>query len=48
MDNDTILMVVGDHGMSSDGNHGGDSPKEISSTIYAINKAYKFHKDMFN
>ncbi|CAD8052673.1 unnamed protein product [Paramecium primaurelia] len=48
MDNNTILFVVGDHGMSQDGNHGGDSPYEISSTIYAINKQYKFNKNLFD
>lgn len=42
MDNNTMLFVVGDHGMSPDGNHGGDSPHEVSSTIYGINKKYKF------
>ncbi|CAD8058288.1 unnamed protein product [Paramecium sonneborni] len=47
MDNNTILFVVGDHGMSQDGNHGGDSSYEISSTIYAINKQYKFNKNLF-
>ncbi|CAK67327.1 unnamed protein product (macronuclear) [Paramecium tetraurelia] len=48
MDNQTILFVVGDHGMSQDGNHGGDSPYEVSSTIYAINKQYKFNKKLFD
>ncbi|CAK82045.1 unnamed protein product (macronuclear) [Paramecium tetraurelia] len=48
MDNNTMLFVVGDHGMSPDGNHGGDSFHEVSSTIYGINKKYKFNKDKFN
>lgn len=25
MDNDTLLLVTGDHGMRSDGNHGGST-----------------------
>ncbi|CAD8147286.1 unnamed protein product [Paramecium pentaurelia] len=48
MDNNTMLFVVGDHGMSPDGNHGGDSSHEVSSTIYGINKKYKFNKNLFN
>lgn len=47
MDENTMLLIIGDHGMSSDGNHGGDSIKEISTTIYAINKKYKFKKNTF-
>jgi phosphatidylinositol glycan class O len=38
MDNNTILMVFGDHGMSLEGGHGGGSEFEISSTLFAITK----------
>uniref|UniRef100_A0A0N4Z269 GPI ethanolamine phosphate transferase 3 n=1 Tax=Parastrongyloides trichosuri TaxID=131310 RepID=A0A0N4Z269_PARTI len=38
MDNDTILFVMGDHGMSNDGNHGGDSNLEIEAGFFAYAK----------
>lgn len=47
MDENTMLLIIGDHGMSFDGNHGGDSIREVSTTTYAINKRYKFKKDLF-
>lgn len=31
---DTILFVMGDHGMDSTGNHGGDSPDELSAALW--------------
>ena len=33
--NETILLVFGDHGMTSTGDHGGDSLDEISSAFFA-------------
>ena len=38
MNNKTVLIVVGDHGMTSDGNHGGCSPDETNSVIWAYRK----------
>jgi hypothetical protein len=38
MDNDTVLMVYGDHGISLEGGHGGGGEYEISSTLFAITK----------
>lgn len=35
MDQDTTLIVFGDHGMTSDGNHGGDSLLELSTVFFA-------------
>ena len=29
MDNETILFIFGDHGMTEKGDHGGDSMKEV-------------------
>uniref|UniRef100_A0A0K0F860 GPI ethanolamine phosphate transferase 3 n=1 Tax=Strongyloides venezuelensis TaxID=75913 RepID=A0A0K0F860_STRVS len=38
MDNETILFVMGDHGMSNDGNHGGDSDLEVEAGFLAYSK----------
>lgn len=32
--NDTILIVLGDHGMTDSGDHGGDSTKETSTALF--------------
>ncbi|CAB4064202.1 PIGO [Lepeophtheirus salmonis] len=42
MSNDTVLFVLGDHGMTITGDHGGDSRDEISSTFLIYNKKFKF------
>lgn len=34
LDNDTILMVFGDHGMTRTGDHGGDSDNEIQAGLF--------------
>jgi hypothetical protein len=34
MDSETILFVLGDHGMTQTGDHGGDSLDEISSALF--------------
>ncbi|XP_067933838.1 GPI ethanolamine phosphate transferase 3-like [Watersipora subatra] len=33
LDNDTILIVLGDHGMTKTGDHGGDSQSEVNSAL---------------
>ncbi len=38
IDNDTVLIINGDHGMTLAGNHGGDSPKEIRTAFFAYTK----------
>lgn len=38
MDDDTTLVLFGDHGMTDDGNHGGGSINELKSIIFAYNK----------
>jgi phosphatidylinositol glycan class O len=42
MDNDTTLLVFGDHGMTDDGNHGGASREELRSILFAYRKNKKF------
>ncbi|XP_046999252.1 GPI ethanolamine phosphate transferase 3 isoform X1 [Schistocerca americana] len=34
MDNNTILLVVGDHGMTNTGDHGGDSEAEVTAALF--------------
>jgi len=34
MDEDTILFVLGDHGMTSTGDHGGDSDDELDAALF--------------
>ncbi|PVH16767.1 uncharacterized protein CXQ87_004320 [Candidozyma duobushaemuli] len=43
IDDKTLLIVMGDHGMDSTGNHGGDSPEELESTLFFYSKNRKFH-----
>lgn len=42
MDDDTTLLVIGDHGMTGTGDHGGDTNDEINSMIFAYSKGYRF------
>lgn len=37
-DEDTVLLLYGDHGMTSDGNHGGDSEEEVRTVFFAYSK----------
>lgn len=32
--NDTLLVVMGDHGMTDSGDHGGESQKETDAAIF--------------
>lgn len=38
MTESTLLLVFGDHGMSESGNHGGATPEEVSSVLFAYSK----------
>jgi len=38
IDDDTILVFGGDHGMTTDGNHGGDLPQETNTAFMAYHK----------
>lgn len=35
LENDTVLLLFGDHGMLANGNHGGSDEEEVSTTLYA-------------
>jgi GPI ethanolamine phosphate transferase 3 subunit O len=37
MHEDTLLLVLGDHGQTMTGDHGGGSPEELDSMLLAIN-----------
>jgi phosphatidylinositol glycan class O len=38
MDDNTVLLVFGDHGMTDDGNHGGASLEELRSVLFSYYK----------
>lgn len=38
IDEDTLLVVMGDHGMSVEGDHGGESVEELMSTLFMHSK----------
>ena len=38
MDNDTTLVVYGDHGMTEEGSHGGNSELEMRTALFAYQK----------
>ena len=38
LDNDTIFILYGDHGMTNDGNHGGGSDNELKTVLFGYSK----------
>ena len=34
LDDDTVLFVMGDHGMTRTGDHGGDSDDEVDAALF--------------
>ena len=38
LDDDTLLVVLGDHGMTKTGDHGGDSPDELEAALFMYSK----------
>jgi phosphatidylinositol glycan class O len=38
LDNDTLLVVIGDHGMTETGDHGGDSKLELETALFFYSK----------
>ncbi|XP_069482908.1 GPI ethanolamine phosphate transferase 3 [Ambystoma mexicanum] len=38
LDEDTLLVVMGDHGMTDTGDHGGDSEKEVNAALFVYSK----------
>ncbi|XP_076018185.1 GPI ethanolamine phosphate transferase 3, catalytic subunit [Genypterus blacodes] len=43
LQNDTLLVVMGDHGMTDTGDHGGESVKETDAAIFLYSPAPLFH-----
>ena len=39
MDNDTVIVLFGDHGMTEDGNHGGGTPNEMKTVVFSYCKS---------
>ncbi|KAL2747949.1 GPI ethanolamine phosphate transferase 3 [Vespula maculifrons] len=46
LDKDMILFVVGDHGMTESGDHGGDSPSEIEAAMFIYSTVPLIQKDL--
>lgn len=44
MDNETLLVIVGDHGMTETGDHGGDSQLELETALIFYSKKKNFIK----
>ncbi len=42
IDDETLLVVIGDHGMTEVGDHGGDSKPEIESALFFYSKKELF------
>ncbi|KAH8407442.1 hypothetical protein KR222_001268 [Zaprionus bogoriensis] len=42
MDNETTLLIMGDHGMTSSGDHGGDTDDETNALLFAYSKQQSF------
>lgn len=42
IDGDTLLVVLGDHGMDTKGDHGGESDDEVESTLWMYSKKPTF------
>lgn len=54
MDDKTTLIIFGDHGMTEDGNHGGNTDVELATVFFAYQKqpfpmyeSYSQHQDVF-
>ncbi|KAK2581460.1 hypothetical protein KPH14_005130 [Odynerus spinipes] len=46
LDEDMILFVVGDHGMTENGDHGGDSPNETEAAMFVYSTIPLMHQDL--
>ncbi|CCH45050.1 putative membrane protein [Wickerhamomyces ciferrii] len=44
IDDKTLLVVMGDHGMDRTGNHGGDSLDELEAALWLYSKKNSFHQ----
>lgn len=45
LDNDTLLVVMGDHGMDTKGDHGGESDNEIEAALWMYSKKGVFGRN---
>lgn len=45
MDDDTTLLVMGDHGMTGTGDHGGDTEDEVNALLFGYHKKQKFFSE---
>ncbi|XP_006814141.1 GPI ethanolamine phosphate transferase 3, catalytic subunit-like [Saccoglossus kowalevskii] len=43
--NETVLFIFGDHGMTSTGDHGGDSADELSAALFVYSPSQLMHPD---
>lgn len=48
MDNDTILIVAGDHGMTVTGDHGGDTKDETNALFFIYSKGIDLYSNEYN
>ncbi|ODQ82982.1 hypothetical protein BABINDRAFT_31375 [Babjeviella inositovora NRRL Y-12698] len=46
LDDDTLLVVLGDHGMTRTGDHGGDSPEELEAAVFFHAKRPFIHRKL--
>jgi hypothetical protein len=44
IDDDTLLLVFGDHGMTDYGDHGGDSSLELGTLLFAYSQMDLFDR----
>ena len=42
VDNETVLLVFGDHGMTKTGDHGGDSTDEVHAGLFVYSSTKRF------
>lgn len=42
IDDETVLVVIGDHGMDSKGDHGGESDDEVEATLWVYSNGPRF------
>eukprot|EP00916_Digyalum_oweni_P013601 GHVL01022344.1.p1 GENE.GHVL01022344.1~~GHVL01022344.1.p1 ORF type:complete len:850 (+),score=154.45 GHVL01022344.1:299-2848(+) len=48
IDDDTLLLVFGDHGQTDDGAHGGNQDMEVNSALFAYSKTKQFFNGFDN
>ncbi|NP_001085798.1 phosphatidylinositol glycan anchor biosynthesis class O L homeolog [Xenopus laevis] len=46
LDDKTLLLVAGDHGMTDTGDHGGDSEKEVMAALFLYSKSPLFSHEL--